>query len=79
MDLLALLEETQVDEAAAIAKAEQVLKTENEVKKRQMALLIRIKNVLTKDQQNRLRALRDRGGNGAGGAPGSGSQEEERS
>jgi len=70
MDLLALLEEPHVDEAAALAKAERVLKTENEVKKLQMALLIRIKNVLTKEQQDRLRALRDRGG--AGAAQGSG-------
>jgi len=77
MDLLEILQENQVDEAAAIAKADRVLKIENEVKKKQMALLIRIKNLLTKDQQDRLRAFRDRGGDGAGDAPALGPKEEE--
>ena len=73
MDLLELVDQPQVDEAAAIAKADQVLKIENEVKKLQMSLLIRIKNVLTKEQQARLRAIRD----GASGNPGSGLEPEE--
>jgi len=73
MDLLELVDQPQVDEAAAIAKADRVLKIENEVKKLQMSLLIRIKNVLTKEQQARLRAIRD----GASGNPGSGLEPEE--
>ncbi len=72
LEMVEMLEEPTVDESAAVAKADKVLKLENEVKKMQMTLLIRIKNVLTKDQQGRLRALRDRergdapdGGDGA--------------
>ena len=70
LDLVELLEQTQVDEAAVLPKVEQVLKIENEVKKRQIALLIRIKNALTREQQARLRVLRDRdaGKNGAADA-----------
>jgi Spy/CpxP family protein refolding chaperone len=59
LDLLELVEQPQVNEAASLAKADQVLAVENRIKRLQMALLIRIKNVLTPDQQNRLRALRD--------------------
>ncbi len=65
MDLVDLIEETKIDEAGALAKADKMLKIENEVKKVQMSLLIRIKNLLTKDQQNQLRAIRD-GGRGDG-------------
>lgn len=61
MELVDLLDQERVDEGAAVAKADQVLKIENEVKKKQMAFLIKIKNVLTKDQQSRLRVLRDGG------------------
>lgn len=66
LDLLELLEQPRVDEAAALAKSAQVLRTENDVKRVQLRLLIRIKNALTREQQTRLRALRD----GAGGAGG---------
>lgn len=58
MELVELLGQTKVDEARVLAKTEQVLRIENEVKKRQTALLVRIKNVLTSDQQARLRELR---------------------
>lgn len=61
LEMAEIIEETTVDEAAAVAKADKVLKIENEVKKMQMALLIRIKNVLTKEQQTRLRVLREGG------------------
>ena len=61
LEMAELIEETTVDEAAAVAKADLVLKLENEVKKTQMAMLIKIKNVLTKEQQIRLRAIRDGG------------------
>ena len=72
VDLLELVDQPQVDEAAAIAKADRVLKIENEVKKLQMSLLIRIKNVLTKEQQAKLRAIRD-----GSGTPKSDSEPEE--
>jgi Spy/CpxP family protein refolding chaperone len=58
LDLVELLGQPRVDEARVQAKMDQVLKIENEVKKQQATLLIRIKNVLTPDQQARLRELR---------------------
>lgn len=61
IELTELIEQSRVDEAKALAKVDQVLKIENEVKKRQAQLMFRIKNVLTPDQQTKLRALRDAG------------------
>lgn len=58
LDLIELLGQTKVDEARVVAKMDQVLQIENEVKKKQAALLIRIKNALTPEQQARLRELR---------------------
>jgi Spy/CpxP family protein refolding chaperone len=72
VELLELVDQPQVDEAAAISRADKVLKIENEVKKLQMSLLIRIKNVLTKEQQAKLRAIRD-----GSGTPKSDSEPEE--
>ena len=43
---------------------DQVLEIENEVKKKQAALLIRIKNALSPEQQARLRELRSGEGTG---------------
>lgn len=68
MELIELLEQPRPDEAAVLARTEQVLRIENRVKLRQTALLVRIKSVLTAEQQNRLRALRDR--EGSRGSPG---------
>ena len=68
LELVEMIEEAKIDEASALAKADKMLKIENEVKKVQMSLLIRIKNLLTKDQQVRLRTIRDGGrGDGPGG------------
>ena len=61
LDMVEVIEQPKVDEAEAQAKADKMLKIENEVKKAQMSLLIRIKNILTKEQQDRLRAIRDGG------------------
>jgi Spy/CpxP family protein refolding chaperone len=61
LELVELLEQDRVDEAAAVAKVAKVLEIENEVKKLQTALLVRIKNILTREQQARLRAIRDGG------------------
>jgi len=58
-ELQEMLEGTRIDEARALAKIDQVLKVENEVKKRQAVFIIRVKNLLTPDQQARLRTLRD--------------------
>jgi len=59
LDLVELLGQPRVDEARVVAKMDQVLKIENEVKKQQATLLVRIKNVLTAEQQTRLRELRN--------------------
>jgi Spy/CpxP family protein refolding chaperone len=47
-----------IDEAAALAQAEQVMNLELQMKKANLALLMRIKNVLTAAQQAKLRELR---------------------
>ncbi len=68
LELVELIEGVKIDEAQALAKADKMLKIENEVKKVQMSLMIRIKNLLTKEQQDRLRQIRDGGrGDGLGG------------
>lgn len=78
LELVEMIEGVKVDEAGALAKADKMLKIENEVKKVQMSLLIRIKNLLTKDQQDRLRTIREGGrgdglgGNGEANSPGEG-------
>jgi Spy/CpxP family protein refolding chaperone len=53
-----ILDTPRVDEAAALAEAEQIMGYEAQVKKAQMALLIRTKNLLTAEQQNQLADLR---------------------
>jgi Spy/CpxP family protein refolding chaperone len=67
MELVEMLGQTRVEEARVLSKIDQVLRVENEVKKRQTQLLVRIKNALTPEQQEKLRALRkiqDAGGEG---------------
>jgi Spy/CpxP family protein refolding chaperone len=59
LDLVELLNQPRIDEGRVAAKMDQVLKIENEVKKQQATLLVRIKNVLTPEQQTRLRELRN--------------------
>ncbi len=56
--LAELLSATPVDETAALAQVDRVLSLEREVKRAQLSLLIRIKNVLTREQQAKLKALR---------------------
>jgi Spy/CpxP family protein refolding chaperone len=58
MELVEMLGQSRVDEARVLEKTEQVLRIENEVKKRQTTLLVRIKNALTTEQQAKLRELR---------------------
>lgn len=50
MKLMAELDERPVSEDAVIEHASVALLAENEVKKRQMALLVRLKNLLTAEQ-----------------------------
>lgn len=62
LELQGIIEASKVDEAKALAKIDQVLKIENEVKKRQATFVIRVKNLLTPEQQGKLRAIREGGG-----------------
>ncbi len=57
-DLALLLEGPRVDEEAALQAAQRVLELEQRTKLRHMELLVRIKNLLTVEQQRRLREIR---------------------
>jgi Spy/CpxP family protein refolding chaperone len=56
--LIGLLKENPADEAQVLAQLEKVLNVEREVKRTQIALMVRIKNKLTPEQQARLHQLR---------------------
>jgi Spy/CpxP family protein refolding chaperone len=56
--LARLLQANTVDEAAVLAQADKVMALEREVKRTHLALLVRIKNVLTEAQRARLTELR---------------------
>jgi Spy/CpxP family protein refolding chaperone len=56
--LAQLLKARPVDESAVLAQVDQVLNREREIKRTQISLLVRIKNVLTDAQQNKLMELR---------------------
>jgi Spy/CpxP family protein refolding chaperone len=56
--LAQLLRAPRIDENAAISQADRVLGMEREVKKAQLSLLVRIKNLLTPAQQDQLVELR---------------------
>jgi Spy/CpxP family protein refolding chaperone len=53
-----MLSADRVDEAAVLAKLDQVTAIEQQVKKANFTLLVRIKNQLDPEQQAKLRALR---------------------
>lgn len=55
-----LLEADRADEAAVLAKLDEVTSIERQVKKANFALLVKIKNQLDSDQQAKLRVLRQR-------------------
>lgn len=56
--MVRLLQARPVDEAAVLAQADRVMGLEREVKKAHLSMLVRIKNVLTGTQQDKLAALR---------------------
>ena len=56
--LVQLLKARPVDESAVLAQVDQVLNRERDIKKTQISLLVRIKNLLTEAQQNKLMELR---------------------
>ena len=69
--LRAALDAPRVDEDKASALADRLMSLETRIKKRHLALMIRIKNILTPEQQSLLRELRQQGG-GRRGNPGRG-------
>jgi Spy/CpxP family protein refolding chaperone len=52
------LETPRLDEKEVLAIVDRILMTEREVKRAQVTLMVRIKNVLTEEQQAKLRMLR---------------------
>ena len=56
--LVLLLKAERVDEGAVLVQLDKVLDREREIKKTQISLLVRIKNLLTESQQNKLMELR---------------------
>lgn len=60
--LVRLLQARPVDEPAALAQAERVMGLERDVKKAQLSLLVRIKNLLSDAQQTKLTELRRKSG-----------------
>lgn len=56
--LLRLLQARSVDESAALTQADRVMALEREIKRMHLQMLVRVKNMLTEAQQNRLKELR---------------------
>jgi Spy/CpxP family protein refolding chaperone len=55
--LATLVKQQQIDEAQALAQLDKVLTAEREIKRAQIALLVRIKNRLTAEQQAKLQEM----------------------
>ena len=60
-DLRALLTADKIDETKALAKADEVMNLERDVKRSKLSMLIKVKNLLTADQRKKLDDLRDDG------------------
>ena len=58
--VMELIEQPRINEAQVLPTLNRVLDAEQEVKIAHTTLLIRIKNLLTPEQQSKLRELRDR-------------------
>lgn len=56
-----LLKKERIDEAAVLAQSDKALELDREIKRAQLALLIRIKNKLTPEQQAKLTEIRAHG------------------
>ena len=56
--LAAIASQTPVDEAAALAQADKVLDAERELKRTQLTLLIKIKNMLTPEQLAKVKEIK---------------------
>ena len=55
-----IVETTRVDEAAALAASDEAMALESQIKKAHLALLVRVKNLLTPEQVEKAKGLRDR-------------------
>ena len=64
-ELIELVSEDQINEQASLAKLEEMLNLERNIKSSKLGLMIKIKNQLTPEQQEKLRALRFPGYNGS--------------
>ena len=60
--MIRLLQETTVDETKVLAQVDRILALEKEIKKTQISLLVRIKNILTPAQQAKLAEIQKAGG-----------------
>jgi Spy/CpxP family protein refolding chaperone len=56
--MLRFLQQTPVDEARVLGQADKVMGLEREIKKTQLSLLIRIRNLLTADQLAKIEEIR---------------------
>lgn len=56
--MVRLLQQTPADEARILEQADKVMSMEREIKKTQLSLLIRIRNLLTVEQMAKLEAIR---------------------
>jgi Spy/CpxP family protein refolding chaperone len=57
-ELARLLDEAKLDEGKVLAQAEKVMDLERQVKRSHLALLVRLRNLLTDAQRAKLKALR---------------------
>ncbi|MBI4541093.1 MAG: periplasmic heavy metal sensor [Gemmatimonadetes bacterium] len=57
--LAELIQQPSLDETAVLAQLDRVLSRERQIKTAHVALLVRIKNTLTREQQAMLKALRE--------------------
>lgn len=55
--LMSELDKSPIDESRVIAHADVALQAENQVKKKQMAMLVRVKNLLTAEQVSYLESI----------------------
>lgn len=60
--MVRLLQEKTIDEGRVLAQVDRILALEKEIKKTQVALLVRIRNILTPSQQAKLSEIQRVGG-----------------
>lgn len=60
--MVRLLQEKPVDETKVLAQVDRILALEKDIKKMQISLLVRIKNILTPAQQAKLSEIQKAGG-----------------